>query len=873
MTMKKCPNCEFENPEAAKFCNECGSKLSTGEPTPPVESGETAGPAVEGGTPTEDAPIEEPKPGPPFGERFKIIEELRQGSLGTVYKVFDKAMERELALKSIKPEIVEKKDVFEGFSREMKVERSIVHKNIARVFELNALLETPFITMEYVPGRDLKSIIKEKKRLPVSEGFAIAKQIFNGLSEAHRLGALHLDLRSDNIMIDKEGTAKIMDLGIARMFRSKGITRGVAGMPQYMSPEQLEGQDADARSDIYAAGAILYEMLTGSLPPIGQPLRTPQELNSGIPNNLSLLVVKCLENDKETRYKTAAAVREELEQMEAGISQAAVEAPAAPPAEKPAVPTPKEDAPPSAPRAVSEVLPRPEKATKKKKAGIGFPSPRKSPLPAVLALAAVILIVFLWRVAFKPSEGPAPTAAESARISLAVLPFEDLDPDKNKEYLGDAAAETLTRELKKVSGLLVLDTESSFLFRGSGPDGRSIGRQLQVDRYLHGDLHVQEKNLRVEVKLIGVDSGSVLWSDQYEREEEELPAVIDEIARAVVQTLGLTWPLEQPSPSGTAPPLGFEAFDACAQGRWLARKGGMANLEKALEYFDKAAAREPGLAVAFKSMADAYIRLAEGRHWPPDRAFPKAKSAALKALLIDQQFAEAQVVLAKVKMVYEWDFTGAEKGLREVLRLDPDCGPAHRSLAALLSALGRNREAIDEIRAAQSLNPHSSEANAKVGELFYFARLYEEADAEIKKALATDPLYHGHHHNAALLQIHRARYEDAILSLRRATELGADPEEIDLLLAHIYARQGRRTDVGRILTAALQGAKKNGVQQVSIASAYAGLNDREQVIACLEIAHGKRESGLLLLKVNPIFDFVRGDPRFISLLQKIGLAN
>ncbi|MBN2409512.1 MAG: protein kinase [Candidatus Aminicenantes bacterium] len=949
---KKCPNCGFENPEAAKFCNECGSKLSPPETVTSVESGEAAAaaaspppelavtpskplgmesepvsssaritpppmilleipdsshllppspaslaigktaaatevslspppttppepasPGPEADIAPEDVSVEVKKPDPPFGERFRIIEELGEGGLGTVYKVFDKAMERELALKSIKPEIIENRDVFEGFSREMKIERGIVHKNVARVFELNALPQTPFITMEYVPGCDLKSMIKGKKGLPVMEAFAIARQIFSGLAEVHRKGTLHLDLRSDNILIDKEGTAKIMDLGIARLFRSKGITRGVAGMPQYMSPEQMEGREADAGSDIYAAGVVLYEMLTGSLPPVGQPPRAPRELNPGIPNNLSLLVLKCLESDKETRYKTVAAVLEELERMEDEIRQAAVEAPAAPPAVKPAVFVPDEEPPPPAPQATSEVLARPKKTAQRKWAGTGFAIPRKYLFTALFALAAVILVVFLWRVVFTSSEGPAPGAPKPARISLAVLPLEDLEPDGSHEHLGDVTAEALTRALKKMSRLHVLDEESSFSLKGARRDGRSIGRQLQVDRYLDGGLLVQGKNLHVEVRLVGTDSGAVLWSDQYDRTEEQLPSVIEEIGRAVAEKLEPARPPEQAPASGDAAPLNFEAFNAYAQGRWLARKGGAENLEKALEHFDNATAKEPRFALAFAGLADTFIRLADGRHWPPDRAYPKAKAAALKALLIDQRLAEAHVAVAKVKMVYEWDFAGAEKGLREALRLDPDCAPAHQSLAALLSAQGRNSEAIHQIRAAQSLNPRSSPLKAKVGEILYFARLYEEADAEIKKALATDPLYPGHHHNAGLLQIHRDRYEDAILSLRRAAELGADPEETDLLLAHIYARQGRRADVGRILTAALQSAKKNGVQQVSIASVYAGLNDREQVIACLEISHRKREPGLLLLKVNPMFDLVRADPRFIGLLQKIGLGN
>ncbi|MFZ2053676.1 MAG: protein kinase [Candidatus Aminicenantales bacterium] len=908
MIFKKCPNCEFENPETAKFCNECGAKLEAGESapaasapseipagphlltpasalvhveTPAVVPEEPSSPAEippepaspEAESPPEDYAIEEPAPHRPFGERFKIIEELGTGNLGTVYRVFDKAMERELALKSIKPEIAEKKDVFEGFNREMKVERGIVHKNIARIFELSAMMETPFITMEYVPGQNLKSVIKGKKRLPVVEAFAVAKHLFNGLAEAHRQGAFHLDLRPDNVMIDKDGTAKIMDLGIARLFRSKGITRVVAGMPQYMSPEQLEGQEADGRSDIYAAGAIFYEMLTGSLPPVGQTPRNPRELNPGIPTELSLLVLKCLEKDKETRYKTAKAVWAELEQMETGISQVPVEPPPPPPTEKPAVPVLEEKVKPAAAQAVSEVLPRPERMKREKRIRPGFSLPRKALVPALLVIAAVIIVTFLWRVIFKSSEGPAPAAAGSTRISLAVLPFEDLDPAKGNEYLGDALAETLTSELRKIDGLLLPDKESSLSFKGINRASRIIGRRLQVDHYLDGNLQAGENKLRVDVKLIQVDTGSILWSGQYEREKEDLLAITDEIGQAIVQTIGVTQPPEQASPLVADKPTSFEAYDAYAQGRFLANKGGKANLEKALEHFDKAAAKESGFALAYEALADAYLQLGDGHFWPPEKAFPKAKEAALKTLLIDPQQAEANVSLARVKTVYEWDFAAAEKGYREALRIEPDCAPAHQSYATLLSALGRHGEAIAEILAAQTLNPQSSAVSAQAGLILYFARLYDQATTEIKKAVATDPLYYGHHYNSALLQIQMGQYKKAILSLRRAAGLGADPIEIELLLAHIYARQEKRAEVGRILTAALKAAKESHVSQVSIATVYAGLNERDQVIACLEIAYSQRESGLLFLKVYPIFDFIRTDPRFVRLLQKIGLVS
>jgi len=845
-------------------------------PTPPPDLPvQPAAPAElssgEAEIPAEEYPDEVPSSQRPFGERFKIIEELGTGTLGTVYKVYDKAMERELALKAVKPEISQKTEAFDGFIRELKVERGIIHKNIARIFELIMLKGTPFITMEYVPGRDLKSLLREKKRLPVVEAFSIAKQLFTGLVQAHKSGALHLDLRPDNIMIDKEGTAKIMDLGISRLFRTKGIIRSVAGMPQYMSPEQLEGREADARSDIFAAGVIIYEMLTGSLPPVGEVPRSPRELNPGVPRELSLLVLKCLEQEKERRYQTAREVRAELEEIEAGVSQA--------PAEPHAQPLPQELVEPRpvvGPAPVTAVAPErafhPAEAGKKLASRRGFSLPRKAIIPALAFLAVLILGIIAWHLFFKPSKSAPPIPAASHEFSLAVLPYEDLSPAKDRQYLGAAMAETLIRSLGKVNGLFIPAAASSATFQGKSRDSRLVGRRLHVDTYLEGTFEERENKIKIDARLIKADSGAPLWSGLFERSAGEIFGLQQDIAQAVLKFLEVARPIETAPSVVSGTPTSFEAFDLYAQGRFLKNKGGKANLEKAADLFTKSAAKDPKFALALEGLADAYIQLAEGYDYAPDKAFTKAKDAALKALLVDPGLAEAHTALAKIKMNYEWDFAGAEKEYKEALRLDPENAAAHQSYALLLSALGRHGEATKESQSAQTLNPLSSEVDCQAGLVLFFGRLYEQAEAEFKKALATDPLYPGHHLGAALVQVQWGQFDAAVKSLAEAEDLGADPMEVNLRRAYIHARQGQRQEAGRILTAAFNAAKQAYVSQLSIALVYAGLNERDQAIACLENAFADRDASLVFMRVNPFLDSVRGDIRFVSLLQKMGLG-
>jgi serine/threonine protein kinase/tetratricopeptide (TPR) repeat protein len=823
----KCPNCGTDNTKDSEFCKKCGTQL--------IEFHEKAIP-----TQTLEVPKEELTTGSTFADRYQIIEELGKGGMGRVYKAHD--------TKLIKPEIAKDKKTIERFSNELRLARKIRHKNVCGMFDLGEEKGTHYITMEFVPGEDLRSLITRIGQLPVGKSISIAKQICEGLTEAHRLEVVHRDLKSNNIMIDKEGNVRIMDFGIARSLEAKRITGAgvMIGTPEYMSPEQVEGKEIDQRSDIYSLGVILYEMVTGRVPfegdtPFtvgmkhkGETPKDPKELNSQISGDLSTLILKCLEKDKEKRYQSSGEVRSELERIEKGI--------------------------PTTERIIPE-----RKPLTSKEITVTFRL-RKLLIPGLVVLVLVILAVIVWQSLLQKEATP----PFIDKLSIAVLPFEDASPQKDQEILCDGMTDEIIAKLSRFQGWKVMNRNSVMLYKGIRKDIKEIGEELNVGIILTGNVRKEEDNIRVMVQLVNVADRFQIWSDTYNRKLEKIfeiqSAIAEQIATALMEKLST----EEKNQLRKKPTENLEAYNLYLQGRFFWNKRTEEGLNKAIEFFEQAIEKDSKYAQAYAGLADCYLLMPSYGTSPLKEVLPKAKKAASKALEIDDMLAEAHTSLAAV-MENEWDWEKAEREHKRAIELNPSYATAHHWYAFYLMWNASFDNAIEEIRRARELDPLSLIISADIGQILISARRYDEAIESLRETLRMDPNFRSVHSLIGQAYFFKSMYEEALDEFNKEEELFGSAVGSDALIGITHIKMGMIEEAKQILNDLIEESKEGHDVSYFIANLCFWLGENNQGFEWLNRAYEDQNPWLCSLKVDPSLDIVRSDSRFKALLKKVGL--
>ncbi len=695
--------------------------------------------------------------------------------------------------------------------------------------------------MELIPGTGLNEKLTAGA-LAEKDVARLGTQLAEGLAAAHEQGVLHRDLKPGNLRVMPDGRLKILDFGLAKLLRPVSDvaatetfteTQAVAGTLPYMPPEQLRGEPADKRSDIYAAGVVLYEMATGRRP-FRQELAprltdailhegppAPSSVNRRVSAGLESIILKCLDKEPERRYQSAKELRVDLERLSAGAAVVTASA-----------------------------------------------RPRRLGRLALASVLAALLVV----VGYYAQQRFWPAGKASGRIMLAVLPFENMSGDPSQEYFSDGLTEEMIAQLGRLfpQRLGVIARTSTARFKKTSKGIDQIGHELGVGYVLEGSVRRAGDRVRINAQLIQVSDQTPLWAENYERDARDILALQSDVAARIGKSLAVELLPSQRARLANVPAINPEAHEAYLKGlSFLGRE--KAGAEKSLEYYAQAIQLDPSYAAPYAGQAGAYNALAFMGDIAPAEAYPKAKAAALKALELDDTSAEAHARLALALTSYDWNWADADREFRRALELNPSHAGIHDSYSHYLMAMGRAEESLAEVRRAVELDPSSAGLRACLGWHSLYADIYGQVVEQSLKALQMDPNNYLARFNVGQSYERQRKYDQAIAAFQNAVEISGGRTHALAGLACAYGVAGKRREAQKVLAELKERAKKSYVSAYEIAAIHTALGDKEQAFAWLEKAYQERSSWLIHLRLEPRFQPLRSDPRFAELVRRIGL--
>ena len=741
--------------------------------------------------------------------RYAVERQLGAGGMATVFLAEDLRHHRPIALKVLRNDFSEEIGA-ERFLNEIEIAAALMHPHILPLHDSGEADGLVYYVMPYVEGPSLRDLLDRGGAMPLEQSVRIAQEVIGALDYAHRRGVVHRDIKPENVML-YEGEALVTDFGIALAVRSGQAGRMsesgvIIGTPAYMSPEQALGDPVDARSDLYSLACVLYEMLGGKQPFVGDtpmaitaqklvdPVPPLRALREDVPAELEAVLVHALAARAEDRFATAAEFGAALELATGGET--------------------------------------------------GRAAPRRG------------------------------AGAAGGGPSIAVLPFANASHDPDDEALSDGLAEELTNALSHLDGLRVVARASAFAFKGRQEDVREIGARLGVGTVLEGSVRRSGNRVRVSAELVNVADGCRLWSERFDRQMDDVFAIQDEIAGAIANVLQAKLLRPPKAYTQEVPKSGDpKAYEQYLRGRHLWNQRTPGALHASIEAFERALAIDPTHAPSYAGIADSYVILGVYGHRPPDEVMPKAKAAAEQALAIDASLAGAHTALACVRALYEWDWAGADAAFRRAIAHNPQYTAAHQWYA--MNCLVPQRlfdAAMKELERATTLDPLSLAVNMSVGLLHFYRRELDSATQALRRTLELNRDFGTAHYFLGHVHLAAGRCDEAIEELEAAVTLQSGSAEVTAALACALAQAYRNEEAESLLAGLEQRAREAYVSPALLAQVRLTLGDVSTALDQLERAAEHRTTDLAWLKIHPIYDRVRGHPRFRALLERMGLA-
>lgn len=789
-------------------------------------------------------------PSQPIGEavsHYRILRKIGGGGMGVVYEAEDLKLGRHVALKFLPDDLAHDAQALSRFQREAKAASSLNHPNMCTIYEIDEADGRTFIAMELLEGRTLRHLIAGRP-LDIGTVLDLSIQIADGLDAAHSKGIIHRDIKPANIFVTDKAQAKILDFGLAKLTLkpdSVGLSDATIesdehltspgsalGTVAYMSPEQVRGKELDARTDLFSFGAVLYEMCTGTLPFRGdtsavifnaileRPAVAPVRLNPDVPAELERVISKALEKDREVRSQSAAEMRADLKRLKRDTESGKTTLTEAP----------------------------------------NSPLTSSTRMRWSLALLLVLLAAaFLaWR------KLPFGTSGGTSIHAIAVLPFTNASKNPGMDYLGDGLAGEITNSLSRLPNLQVMARSTVTHLRAQLDDPQAVGHDLHVDAVLTGRVTEHDGELVVDTELVNVATGAQLWGEQYSRSASEVSMLQSSIVRDVAAQLRprlLSSERENLSKVGTKD---AEAYRLYLEGRSHFDKWTKADMANAIELFSKAVGRDGNYAAAYAGLADATAIQGYLGGVSDSDVYYKARVAAQKALQLDSQIPESHIALALLDYMYFWNFREAEDELREALVIDPSSAYAHVTFCWFYADVGKTADMLNECRRAAEIDQFSPIYNMSLTLAYIYSRDYGRAVQQGKKAIDMEPNNPTAINWLGYAYERMGNYKEAMEEWVKVAKVNGDDKYAKEIM-QTFETSGYRSFLKK--DAGYLEAQRD---YTSAAGDYAMLGDRDAAFANLNKAYPIRTS-LLFIKVDPVFDNLRSDQRFIDLLHRIGL--